>query len=112
MIGHSVPQRVAGLEAQTPAHFTRDHGLAFDRNFGRHGLQRSALHCRNMAYCLTSYNSHSQSLHAFFAIATMSAGQAVSFPQGGEAFPVFEENGRNEAAVRTVVEPNCGLKSI
>jgi hypothetical protein len=42
----------------------------------------------------------------------MSAGQAVGFPQDGEAFPIFEGNGRNEAAIRTVVEPNCVLKAI
>jgi hypothetical protein len=36
----------------------------------------------------------------------------VRFPQGGEAFPVFGGNARNEAAVRMVVELNCGLKSI
>jgi hypothetical protein len=55
--------------------------------------------------------SASAVVHAFFAIATNERAPG-GFPQHGEAFALFEENARNEAAVRTVIELNCGLKSI
>jgi hypothetical protein len=51
-------------------------------------------------------------VHAFFAIAATERGLGGRFSTGWRSFSGIGGNARNEAAVRTVVELNCGLKSI
>ena len=44
---YAIAQRVAGFERQSLAHLARDHGLAFDRDFGKSGGDASLAVHRN-----------------------------------------------------------------